>query len=270
MHEEQSSAPASAEEFAQLLLASGLMNGDELNSFYGGLESRESIADAAMFADLLINAGRLTAYQSQTLRQGHKRGLVLGNYVILEKLGEGGMGMVFKARHKLMKRIVALKVLPPSMTQAGDAVGRFHREVEAAAKLTHPNIAGAFDADESDGIHFLVMEYVDGPNLSSLIKDVGPLTPPVAMNIVAQAARGLAHAHANGVVHRDIKPGNLLVANDGLVKILDMGLAQLQQSEENNGEKGELTQSGRIMGTVDYMAPEQALDAKPVDSRADV
>lgn len=267
---EASKVVTTVEEFSHNLTASGLMSVDELKSFSDSLGPRDTMQDAEAFAALLVKANKLTPYQAETLRQGHTRGLVLGNYVILEKLGEGGMGMVFKARHRLMKRIVALKVLPPSMTQSNDAVNRFHREVEVAARLTHANIAAAHDADQADGIHFLVMEHVDGPNLSSLVKEVGPLSPPIAMNIIAQAARGLAHAHEHGVVHRDIKPGNLLVGRDGVVKVLDMGLAQLQAGEQNSGEKAELTQSGRIMGTVDYMAPEQALDAKSVDQRADI
>ncbi|HTN75222.1 MAG TPA: protein kinase, partial [Pirellulaceae bacterium] len=198
MHEASAVTPTTAEEFKHSLTASGLMTAEEFNSFYDQLPERDALTDAAMLADKLVEANKLTTYQADTLKQGHTRGLVLGNYVILEKLGEGGMGMVFRARHRLMKRIVALKVLPPSMTQSADAVARFHREVEAAAKLQFPNIAGAFDADQADGIHFLVMEYVEGSNLSMLVKECGPLSPPVSMNIVAQAARGLLHAHENG------------------------------------------------------------------------
>lgn len=263
-------APRTVEEFTQQLTASGLMTAEELLSFYDSVDLHDPVVEVEKLIEMLVEHRRLTPYQAESVALGQTRGLVLGNYVILDKLGEGGMGMVFKARHRLMKRIVALKVLPPSMTQSADAVSRFHREVEAAAKLQHANIAGAYDADQADGIHFLVMEHVDGPNLSSLVKEIGPLAPPLAMNIISQAARGLAHAHANGVVHRDIKPGNLLVNPDGVVKILDMGLAQLQSNEENSGAKADLTQSGRIMGTVDYMAPEQALDAKTVDQRADI
>lgn len=267
---EGSHPPATVEEFSHFLRLSGLMTEEDVSSFVDSLPNRDAVVDAQSFAELLIQAKKLTPYQAEALRKGQTRGLVLGNYVILEKLGEGGMGMVFKACHRRMKRTVALKVLPPSMMQSSDAVQRFHREVEVAARLQHPNIASAHDADEADGIHFLVMECVDGPNLSALVKRTGPLKPPAAMNIIAQAARGLAHAHAHGVVHRDIKPSNLLVNRDGVVKILDMGLAQLQSGEENNGARAELTQTGRIMGTVDYMAPEQALDARSVDHRADI
>src|SRR6185295_3637604 len=125
--------------------------------------------------------------------------------------GAGGMGQVFKAEHRRMKRVVAIKMLPPAMTKDAAAIKRFQREVEAAAKLSHPNIVAAHDADECRGMHYLVMEYVEGRDLSAMVKDGGPLTVPQAIDYIAQAACGLAYAHAEGVVHRDIKPANLLL-----------------------------------------------------------
>jgi len=258
----------SLEEFVETIVASRLMSRAEVDAVLNATDEPPQSVEAA--AKLLIEQGRLTEYQANCLRRGKKHGLVLGNYEILSKLGEGGMGMVFKARHRRMKRNVALKVLPPSLIDSADALGRFHREVEAAAKLTHPNIAAAFDADDADGVHFLVMEYVDGPNLSAYIKRVGPIPVAAALRLIGQAARGLAHAHGQGVIHRDIKPGNLLIDSGGAVKILDMGLARLNADLEVGEELTELTQSGRVMGTVDYMAPEQAVDAKRVDHRADI
>lgn len=257
-------------DFADKISMSGLMTREELEVFQQGLGDAGSQGDGAALADALVKSHKLSPYQVDALVRGQTRGLVLGNYVIVDKLGEGGMGMVFRARHRRMKRTVALKVLPPEMIRSNDAVQRFHREVEAAAKLTHPHIAAAYDADESDGIHFLVMELVDGPNLSSYIKGAGSMTPAAAAAVISQAARGLAHAHAQGIVHRDIKPGNLLINREGTVKILDMGLAQLKAEGDEDPNRAELTQSGRVMGTVDYMAPEQALDAKRVDHRADI
>ncbi len=192
---------------------------------------------------------------------------MLGNYVILDKLGQGGMGMVLKAEHKRMKRVVAIKFLSPSVTKTPDAVRRFDREVEAAAKLDHVNIVAAYDADEVDRTHFLVMQYVDGRDLSALVKEEGRLSTQHALHCILQAARGLEYAHSRGVVHRDIKPANLLLDLEGTVKILDMGLARLESAD---AEQDQLTGSGQIMGTIDYMAPEQALDPRRADVRADI
>ncbi|MDB5342738.1 MAG: stkP 3 [Schlesneria sp.] len=193
--------------------------------------------------------------------------LVLGNYVLLEKIGQGGMGTVYKAEHRRMKRLVAIKMLPLNLMQNSDAAARFQREVEAAAKLRHANIIAADDAGEANGIRFLVMEYVDGIDLSALVKKSGPLTVTQAISSILQVARGLEFAHSEGVVHRDIKPANMLLDKKGTVKILDLGLARI---EGNTADQAALTGAGTVLGTVDYMAPEQALDAKHADARADI
>src|SRR6185369_1273125 len=183
------------------------------------------------------------------------------NYVILDKLGQGGMGVVLKAEHKRMKRLVALKVLSPAFTKTPEALRRFQREVEAAAKLRHPNIVAADDADAAGGVHFLVMEYVEGSDLSALVKKSGPLPVEKALHCILQAARGLEYAHGEGIIHRDIKPANLLLDNKGTVKILDMGLARVAASAAGEGQ-ADLTGAGQIVGTVDYMAPEQAMNTR--------
>jgi len=263
---------SSIDEFSKILSKSGLMSDEDVQTFLErSVPEGTTISGAEDLAAALVSCKRLTEFQLEQLREGKIGSLVLGNYVVLEKLGAGGMGVVYKARQQRMKREVALKVLPEALTQSSDALARFRREVEAAAKLQHTNIAVAYDADESDGVHFLAMEFVDGPNLSQYVKQYGPLPLPHALALCLQTARGLKHAHDEGVVHRDIKPGNLMVDQRGTLKILDMGLAHLNVEDSIGGEDmAELTQSGRVMGTVDYMAPEQAVDAKRADNRADI
>jgi serine/threonine protein kinase len=208
------------------------------------------------------------------IAQGRWTGLVLGNYVILEKIGAGGMGIVYKAQHRRMKRLVALKVLTPAISRSKPALARFQREVEAAAKLNHTNIVAAHDADEAQGTHFLVMEYVQGSDLAQRIKMHGPLPAAQAIDCIWQAARGLEHAHARGMIHRDIKPSNLLLDDNGTVKILDMGLARFQEDGAANATEAtsrpELTETGSFMGTCEFMAPEQALNTRNADGRSDI
>ncbi len=261
----------SLEIFVQRLVESGLMTADEYRVFIDSLPPASRPATAQQLAKEMHAQGKITKFQAYAIYQGKTRGLVVGNYVVLDRLGKGGMGQVYKAKHRRMDRIVAIKVLPTVATKSADSVQRFQREVRAAAKLSHPNIVTAYDADEAQGVHFLVMEYVNGMDLAALVRQHGALAVSAAVDYVLQAARGLEYAHAHGVIHRDIKPHNLLVDRQQNVKVLDMGLARIEEAIETDVAADEgLTQIGQVMGTLDYMAPEQALDTRQADARADV
>ena len=195
-------------------------------------------------------------------------------YEIIGLIGKGGMGDVYKARHLMMDRTVALKIINRELVRKAEVVNRFHREVKAAAQLSHPNIVTAHDAEHFGDVHLMVMEYVDGVNLSEKIKELGSMSIDEACEVIRQVANGLQHAHEQGLVHRDIKPHNLMVTEDGTVKILDFGLASLApvaaavvDTPENSGE---LTMAGAIMGTPDFISPEQVIDARQADIRSDI
>ena len=189
----------------------------------------------------------------------------IGPYELREKLGEGGMGAVYKAWHSRLRRYVAIKLLPPETADNPELLARFDREMQAVGKLSHPNVVTASDADCRDGVQFLAMEYCDGMDIGQVIKLLGPIEVADACEIICQAADGLQHAHEHGLVHRDIKPSNLMLSRDGTVRVLDMGLARLSANDQR-----ELTTTGQIMGTFDYMAPEQASGSGEIDIRSDV
>lgn len=224
--------------------------------------------DPKSLAKVLLERGWLTAFQVNALFQNGGRDLVLGPYVLLERVGQGGMGQVFKARHVVMNRVVALKVIRDERLETQEAVRRFRREIQAAAQLAHPNIVLAHDAGEVGGRHYLVMELIDGQDLGRLVQRQGPLATAQACELVRQAALGLQHAHERGLIHRDIKPSNLLLSREGVVKVLDLGLALLRA--EAPGAATHLTETGTVMGTPDFLAPEQAIDPRQADARADV
>jgi serine/threonine-protein kinase len=250
-------------------------------------EKLRKFPDARALALDMVKAGWLTPYQVNQLFRGKGQELVLGPYVLLERLGEGGVGHVFKARHIHMQRLVAIKFLRSDKMAHGEVVGRFYREIQAVSQLVHPNVVLAHDAGPAGKTHFLAMEYVDGIDLQKLVLQSGPLSVEQACDYIRQAALGLQHVHDRGLVHRDIKPGNLIVtqveaANGtgsaayvgqsfpyGLIKILDLGLARFDDTFEDTDP---LTISGQggIRGSADYLAPEQAVDFHTADIRADI
>ena len=225
-------------------------------------------ADGAALARALVDRGFLTAFQMDAVVNRRLEKLRIGNYDILDKLGAGGMGSVYKARHRRLKRLVALKVLTRSLGKDKTFVQRFQREVETLAQLSHPNITMAYDADEAKAGHYLVMEFVDGQDLASLVNKKGPLSVAEAVDCTLQTARGLEYVHRLGMIHRDIKPANLLRDNNGVVKVTDLGLARVAAA--GAPAAGGLTQAGGMLGTVDYMPPEQAVDPSGIDHRADI
>jgi two-component system chemotaxis sensor kinase CheA len=260
----------SRDEFLQNLRDSGLFTSDEIDTIVGDLPATQE-ANAEATARRLVAAGKLTAFEAAAVRERRFEDLVIGNYQVLDKLGAGGMGTVFKARHRRMKRVVAIKVLSREIAKSETLVQRFQREVEAVARLSHPNIVMAHDADEAEAGHFLVMEFVNGRDLASEVAKRGPLPIRQAVDCIRQAASALEYAHSQGIIHRDIKPANLLLDVSGTVKVADLGLARFNdQFAPAAEEKNALTQAGSIMGTVDFMPPEQALGLTTIDHRADI
>ncbi len=189
------------DQFMRQLDDSALMSADTVAALIDSLPAEKKPQDGEQLAKELVRQKKLTPYQAQQIYAGKGRSLVLGNYVILDKLGQGGMGLVLKAEHRRMERLVALKVLSPKVTKTPDALRRFQREVKAAAQLTHPNIVIAYDADEAAGTHFFVMEYVDGSDLSSLVKKQGPLPLDLALDCILQAALGFRLARTVSFPH---------------------------------------------------------------------
>jgi serine/threonine protein kinase len=261
----------SRDQFARNLNDSGLWSQQEIDETLRDLAGAAAAPDGAALARLLVAAGKLTDFEAEAIYQRRFAELVIGNYEVLDRLGVGAMGTVYKGRHRHLKRVVALKVLPRELGQTRAIARRFQREVEAIARLNHPNIVMAYDADEAQVGRYLVMEFVNGRDLASEIIERGPLPVREAVDCILQAARGLAYAHAQGIVHRDIKPANLMRDITGKVKVADLGLAHLSDTLTSAGEAvSRLTQVGGALGTASFMSPEQARDSSTIDHRADI
>jgi serine/threonine protein kinase len=256
--------------YLDLVRRSGLVEKDQLNAVLADLEAEAGGSlptDADFVAKKLVEAGLLTRWQCDNILEGRHKGFFLGKYKLLDHLGTGGMSSVYLAEHVLMQRRVAIKVLPKNRVEDSSYLARFHREAQAAAALDHRNIVRAYDVDNDGNIHYLVMEYVEGHDLQHMVKTEGPMDYLTAADFIRQAADGLAHAHKAGLIHRDVKPANLLVDQRKVVKVLDLGLARFTSDEHASLT---VAYDENVLGTADYLAPEQALDSHGVDGRADI
>jgi len=253
-----------------LVQRSKLVDEDRLQQALAEFEDKrggELPEDATELADWLVDAELLTRWQCGKLLDGKYKGFVLGKYRLLGHIGTGGMSRVYLAEHTIMHRQRAIKVLPKKRVRRSSYLDRFYQEAEASAKLDHPNIVRAYDIDNVGDTHFLVMEYVDGRDVQMIVDQDGALDFATAADYVAQAADGLQNAHDNGLIHRDMKPANLLVAPGEVVKVLDMGLALF--SDEDRASLT-LAHNENVLGTADYLAPEQAVNSHEVDARVDM
>jgi serine/threonine protein kinase len=262
---------STAEQFYEHLQRSRLLTAEQLADLHDEVRANGSLS-ANEWADKLVNRGLITPWQARQMLSG-RHAFFVGKYKLLERLGAGGMGTVFKAYHPMTDRVVALKLVNKALLANPPAVARFRTEVRLICSLNHPNIITAYDADSEGDMHFLVMEFGQGRDLRSWLKEFGPLPVNWACDCIRQAALALDHAHQRGLVHRDIKPENLLVegadpATPPKVKLLDMGLARLMHEEP--AEDAELAGAGKLMGTPDYISPEQATEASNADIRSDI
>jgi serine/threonine-protein kinase len=228
-------------------------------------------SDPADLLQELVNRSWLSPLHAERVFDGQPETLKVGPYILLEQLGEGGMGLVYKAKHKMMKRIAVLKLIRSELKGNEKVSMRFGREIQAAARLQHPNIVAAYEAGEADdGTEYFAMEYVDGIDLGQHVLKNGPCEVMKACDYIRQAALGLQHAHESGLIHRDIKPDNLLLGKkDGVVKLLDLGLCRVNDPAGGKVDTA-LTMRGTALGTPEYMAPEQIRDSTTVDIRADL
>jgi eukaryotic-like serine/threonine-protein kinase len=257
----------SAPEFLTALEGSGVLPAAQWQTVQKRFASRIERIDSLALAKQLVEEGTLTEFQARRLLLGHK-GLDFGRYVLLDHVGRGARGRVYKARHRLMDRVVALKVVSGQGAMHDSAFSRFFREMKIVGLLDHPNVVRAIDADLHEGCPYIVMEYLEGADLERVCARRGPLPPDEVASYMAQVSRGLAHAHEKGVIHRDIKPTNLFLLDSGTVKVLDLGFGELvgQTAPESDPYDTDL---GVVVGTTDFMSPEQ-VKQRPIDARSDL
>ena len=257
----------SAPQFLAALEGSGILSAARLREVQDRFESTTAPDDSLSLACQLVEEGTITQFQARRLLKG-KRGFNFGRYVLLDHIGQGARGRVFKARHRLMDRVVALKVLLWDGSLSDTTVSRFFREMKIVGLLDHPNVVRAIDADVHEGSPYIVMEYLEGDDLEHVLARRGPLPPNEVIDAMAQVARGLAHAHEKGVIHRDVKPTNVFLQKTGDVKLLDLGFGELAGM---TGQAGNVfdTDEDIVVGTTDFMSPEQVQN-KGIDGRTDL
>jgi eukaryotic-like serine/threonine-protein kinase len=265
-------APKTSADLFSLITQSELVDPQQLRSYEVNLRTQDLMTDDAVeCAQLMVCEGLLTQFQARLLLQGKWKNFFLGGkYKVLEQLGAGGMGSVFLCEHRYMRRRVAVKVLPPEKSQSQTMLDRFLREAQAVARLDHPNIVRAHDIGNHGGMYYLVLEYIEGVNLHQLVEEHGRLPVNRAVNYICQSAMGLEYAHRSRLIHRDVKPANLLLDQSGVVKVLDLGLARFAEDSLSDSTKKDDGDGAGLLGTADYIAPEQAIDPGLADHRSDI
>jgi eukaryotic-like serine/threonine-protein kinase len=262
--------PSTVDDLLGFVRQSGVVDSERLGAYLAQLRAATIMPnEPEALARRLICDGMLTCFQAEQLLQGRWRGFTLGKYRILERLGAGGMSSVYLGEHLLMRRRVAIKVLPVALAEDPWFVQQFYHEARTIGALDHPNVVRAHDVDRERELHFLVLEYVDGASLQQIVSKQGPLAVSRAAHYIGQAALGLAYIHEAGLVHRDMKPGNLLLSRQGVIKILDMGLACFLRNGRRESTANPDAEK-RTVGSGDYLAPEQILNSDEVDARADI
>ncbi len=259
----------SAKSFLKMVERSGIVSENRLKKVLDALSEKADgrVIKTTELASHLIDSGLITSWHTEKMMAGKYKGFFLGKYKLLGHLGTGGMSAVYLAEHRLSGKKFAVKVLPKKKVSDKSYLDRFYLEARAAASLDDPNVVRIYDICQEGQTHYMVMEYVEGADLYEIVKADGPLGINDAVDYIAQSCIGLAHAHDRKLVHRDIKPANLLLTKEGIVKILDLGLALVNQDEK---ESLTILYNEKVMGTADYLSPEQAVNSHLVDHRADI
>lgn len=260
--------PLDVDEFLRLILKSGLLDREQLQSALKSLPN-ELRTQTTAIAEHLVKLGKLSRFQARKLALGQQRGLVLGPFQVLAPIGRGGMGTVYLSRDQRSGQLLALKVLPPERAKSEERIlARFRREMEMSQKVSHPHIAWTFDVGVCQDVHYLAMEYIPGKSLQRIVSEQGPLPVARIARLLSEISTALEHLHAQGLVHRDVKPANIMVTPHDHARLLDLGMALVRG--ETGGAREVVGGQGYVVGTMDYIAPEQIENPTGVDGRADI